>query len=105
MLISGWATADDDITTASAGLLVYSQTCVACHGPNGKGAIPGVADFTDADGSLTKSDEELLKSVTEGFQSPGSMLAMPPNGGNPELTIEDAKAVILYLRTHFGGGD
>jgi mono/diheme cytochrome c family protein len=30
---------------AAAGKAVYSQTCIACHGANGKGTIPGVRAF------------------------------------------------------------
>jgi cytochrome c5 len=87
---------------SAAGEAVYSQTCIACHGTNGKGAIPGVADFTDKDGSLSKADAVLIKNIIEGFQSPGSFMAMPPNGGNPGLTENDVKAVVAYLRTTFG---
>jgi len=87
---------------AAAGEDVYSQTCVACHGVNGKGAIPGVADLTDENGSLGKSDAELIMNITEGFQNPGSFMAMPPKGGNPGLTEADIKAVLAYLRTTFG---
>jgi len=87
---------------AEIGKVVYSQTCIACHGANGKGAIPGVADFTKVDGSLNKTDVELLKNITDGFQSPGSFMAMPPKGGNPGLTEDDIKAVLAYLRTTFG---
>ena len=87
---------------SAAGESVYSQTCVACHGANGKGAIPGVADLTDTDGSLSKADAELIKNITDGFQSPGSFMAMPAKGGNPGLTKEDIKAVLAYLRTTFG---
>jgi len=101
-LVSGWALADDDAHIVAAGQVIYSQTCIACHGANGKGAIPGVADLTDAQGALSKSDEELLKSINEGFQSPGSMLSMPPKGGNPMLTADDEKAVLAYLRSQFG---
>ncbi|MCZ6854404.1 MAG: c-type cytochrome [Gammaproteobacteria bacterium] len=100
-LISVWAVADDD-TAVTAGQAIYSQTCIACHGANGKGAIPGVADLTKGDGALSKPDETLLNSITEGFQSPGSALAMPPNGGNPTLAEEDVKAVLAYLRAAFG---
>lgn len=88
-----------DVTTGKA---VYSQTCIACHGSNGKGAIPGVRDLTDADGPLAKSDEELIGSITDGFQSPGAAMAMPPKGGNPTLTADDINAVLSYLRAEFG---
>ncbi|MCZ6641809.1 MAG: hypothetical protein O7G86_07290 [Gammaproteobacteria bacterium] len=58
--------------------------------------------MTDADGALSKPDEELLKSISEGSQSPGSVIAMLPKGGNPTLTEEDVKSVIAYLRAKFG---
>ena len=85
-----------------AGEKLYNQTCVACHGPAGKGAIPGVADLTKSDGALAKSDDVLFKSIKEGFQSPGAALAMPPNGGNPALKDEDIRALLAYLRSTFG---
>jgi len=100
LLISSTAFADGD--AVATGKAVYSQTCFACHGTNGKGAIPGVADLTDAKGALSKSDEELIKSITEGLQTPGAALAMPPLGGNPALTEADVKAVLAYLRAEFG---
>jgi len=104
-LISAWAVADDDTSAVAAGQAIYAQTCIACHGANGKGTIPGVADLTDRQGALAKPDVELLTSISEGFQSPGSMLAMPANGGNPALTEEDVSAVLAYLRTQFGRRD
>ena len=98
------AFADDSpvAADAAAGEAVYSQTCIACHGADGKGVIPGIKDFTAKDSPLSKSDAELLKNVSEGFQSPGSFMAMPPNGGNPTLTEADVRAVLSYLRAEFG---
>lgn len=106
LLILTWtvvALADDSSTpSVNAGKAIYSQTCIACHGGNGKGTIPGVRDLTAVDGPLTKSDQELLKSISDGVQSPGAPLAMPAKGGNPALTDEDIEAVIVYLRSAFG---
>jgi mono/diheme cytochrome c family protein len=87
----------------TAGKAVYSQTCIACHGADGKGAIPGVTDFTAKDGPLSKSDAELVKNISEGFQTPGSFMAMPAKGGNPALTEADIRAVLAYLLVEFGG--
>ncbi len=88
---------------AVAGANIYQQTCVACHGANGKGALPGVADFNAPDGPLRKSDQELFQSILNGLQSPGSPLAMPAKGGNPNLSDIDIVAVIAHLRTTFDG--
>jgi len=101
-MISAPAILNDEAGPAPDGQAIYVQTCVACHGADGKGTIPGVADFTGKDSPLAKSDAELLRNITGGFQSPGSFMAMPPKGGNPALTEADVKAVLDYLRSEFG---
>ena len=84
------------------GKATYELTCFACHGKDGKGAIPGVGNFTKEDGPLRNSDELLLKHIWEGFQSPGSPVAMPPKGGYPPLTKKDARDVLAFIRKEFG---
>ena len=87
-----------------AGKAIYNQTCIVCHGANGKGALPGVSNFKSADGPLMKSDAELAKSISEGLATPGAALSMPAKGGNPSLTDDDVRALIAYLRAEFEGG-
>ena len=82
-------------TNASNGEEVYKQTCVACHGANGEGVIPGVPKFSER---LSKSDETLLANIKNGFQSEGSPMAMPPKGGNASLTDADLQAVLSYIK-------
>ena len=91
-----------EVGDAVAGKAFYSQTCIACHGENGKGVLPGVSDFTSADGPLAKSDEELAKSISEGLATPGAALSMPANGGMSSLTNDEIRALIAYLRSEFG---
>jgi len=81
---------------------IYQQTCSTCHGSDGKGAFPGVPDFTGPYGRLSKPDNVLFKHIKEGFQSPGNVLAMPPRGGNPNLSDNDLKSVLDYLMNQFG---
>ena len=87
---------------AASGKSIYMQTCIVCHGADGKGTIPGVPDFTDKSTPLTKSAAELMKNINEGFQTKGSFMAMPAKGGNPALTEADVRAVLAYLRAEFG---
>ncbi len=84
-----------------AGKTVYNTTCFACHGKDGRGTIPGVPDFKSRKGPLKKSDEILQKHIEEGYQSPGSPLAMPPKGGNPKLTEKAIRSVIVFIRKSF----
>lgn len=84
------------------GKRVYESTCIACHGRDGQGTLPGVPSFRKKGGPLTKTDDELVKSIMLGYKSPGSTLAMPAKGGNPALTEADARAALKYLRDAFG---
>ena len=84
-----------------SGKEIYNQTCVACHGASGTGNMPGVPDFTAPGGPLSKPDEVLIRNITNGFQSPGSPMAMPAKGGNPDLVRADVQAVLVYLRESF----
>ena len=96
------AVAEDAKAMLKAGQAIYSQTCIACHGANGKGAIPGVSDFTANDGPLSKTDDELWTSIRDGLVTPGAALSMPAKGGNPALSDADIQAVLAYLRKTFG---
>lgn len=87
--------------TGMSGEEVYNQTCIACHGVNGKGMVPGAPDFTKPNGPLAQSDEVLLKHITEGFMSKGSPMAMPPKGGNFSLTENDILAVLQHMKKTF----
>jgi len=93
------AAGSDTDSIALSGEQIYKQTCVACHGADGSGAIPGVPKFKE---QLSKSDEILLKNIKNGFQSDGSTMAMPPKGGNPNLSDQDMREALSYIRNNFG---
>lgn len=102
---SGNQGSNKNLSLASSGLsgsTVYHQTCIACHGANGKGAVPGTPDFTSKNGPLGKSDALLLQHIENGYQSPGSSMAMPARGGNPKLSNDDLKNALTYIRQTFG---
>lgn len=87
---------------AAAGRSLYQQTCIACHGPDGRGVLPGMGSLRAADGPLGQPDDVLLQSILEGKESANSPLTMPPKGGNPSLTEADARALVAFLRAEFG---
>jgi len=79
----------------------YEETCVACHGEKGKPTMPGIPDFTSRKGPLKKPNGKLVKSIIDGIDRPAADLAMPPMGGNPDLTEEDVRDILSYMRKTF----
>lgn len=86
---------------AMSGKALYEQSCLVCHGEDGDGAMPGVADMTGKNGPLKQPTRELMKSIRQGVQKEGAAMAMPPLGGNPQLTDSDIEKIIQYMRKHF----
>ena len=84
------------------GARVYGETCVACHGVNGAGAMEGVPPMSGPGGRLAKPDDQLLQHIVDGFQSPGSPMPMPARGGNPDLTDQELADALAYMREKFG---
>jgi len=89
------------VSSGLTGEQIYIQTCIACHGNNGVGTVPGSPDFNSKNNPLTQSDDILVKHVVEGFKTPGSPMAMPPKGGNTKLNNEDILAVVKYMKSTF----
>jgi len=92
-------------SSIAIGKKVYNQTCIACHGADGTGSLPGAPDLTQTDGPLAKSDDTLFKHIIEGFQTPGSPMAMPAKGGNADLNQDEIRSVLGYIRKTFGEGN
>lgn len=88
----------NQIAVAADGKALFESTCIACHGAGLKGAIPGVPDLNTS-GRLAQSDEVLIDHIVNGFQSEGSSMAMPAKGGNPSLSMEGVRALVLYMRS------
>lgn len=72
VLGAGAAAAEDMVR----GQVIYEQTCVACHGADGRGTLPGVPGSTSKNGPMAKDDELLTLHITDGFQTPGSRVVI-----------------------------
>jgi len=86
----------------AAGKMLFTQSCSACHGPDGKG-LPGLGkDMTTSDFIHGMDDQELLAFVKVGRSTsdPANTTGvdMPPKGGNPALTDEQILDIIAYIR-------
>jgi mono/diheme cytochrome c family protein len=86
-------------TFAADGKAVYSDSCAKCHGDDGKGQTKmgqklGAKDYSDAKVQDAVSDDQAFKSIKEGMKKDDKTLMKPS-----ELSDEDIKASIAYLRT------
>ena len=90
----------NQVTTT--GMEIYNNNCLACHGVDGKGNLPGVPDFTEPQGRLSKSDAVLLDNIINGFQSLDGFMPMPARGGNSALSNADISVVLDYIINLFG---
>ena len=98
--LAGLATASSH--GSQAGEEIFMRSCIACHGTDGAGAMPGIPDLSGRDGPLGKSDAALVKSILEGIASDRAPTPMPPKGGDDALTEADARMVLDYMRRRFG---
>ncbi len=73
-----------------AGKKIYIASCFVCHETGANGA-PKRGDASAWQARLTQGTDQLIAHVMNGFN------AMPPRGGNPNLTEEEVATVIPYL--------
>lgn len=84
---------------AAKGKVIYEKSCLACHGPQGKGdgptgkvLVPPAADFTSA-ASKKKSDAD-LRTIVENGKPPTAMVAW-----KGQLSEQDIQHVLAYVKT------
>ena len=75
---------------------VYKSTCAACHGTGVAGA-PKVGDNAAWAPLLKKDLAELTKAAITGVK------AMPPRGGNPELSDLEVARAVVHMGNQSGG--
>jgi mono/diheme cytochrome c family protein len=71
--------------------LFKSNGCVFCHGEDGGGAAPGTPDWIDPEWQDSRSDEQLLESITNGKGE-----KMPKFGAT--LSADEMRAAVKFVR-------
>ena len=92
-----------DAASVERGRILYSVTCIQCHGPkaDGNGIIGGALMFQPAnlagDVVQNKPDGALFLTISNGIQGTGGQIHMPAL--NENLTVRDRWDVVNYIRT------
>lgn len=79
---------------------VWTEKCVKCHGPEGKGDTKmgkklEVKDYTDPKVQAGFTDEAAFKALKTGIKDRGGATRMKPVEG---LSDADLKALVAYVR-------
>lgn len=74
---------------------VYKSLCISCH--SGLPNIPKVGDRLAWKDRIAQGMALLYERAIKGFISEGGTVAMPPRGGNSNLTDEEVKAAVDYM--------
>ena len=89
--------------TARAGdaKTIYSDSCLKCHGADGKGDTKmgqrlGVKDYSTAAVQDALKDDVAFKSIKEGLKDKDGKTLMKAADG---IADEDIKALVAYMRT------
>ena len=70
------------------GAAVFNGTCIACHGSDGTGNLPGVPDLTERSGLLSQDDAVLLKRMA---YRAGTVSVVSVKEGKVETTYKIGK--------------
>jgi disulfide bond formation protein DsbB len=86
----------------AAGQVLFSEICVTCHGPDGRG-LPGLGkNLVSSDFVAAQSDPVLVAFITAGRDPDDPLnttgVRMPPKGGHPALSEQDLYDIVSYLR-------
>ncbi len=78
---------------------MFNKDCAVCHGKDGKGVLSGTPNFTSSTSPLkTITDENiLLGRIKSGYKN------MPAKGGHPDLTDDQIKKILHYMKRAFAG--
>lgn len=85
------------LADAVRGRELFSQVCVACHGPAGTGVQGLGRNLVESDFVAGLTDEQFRHFLETG-RPDARPVAMPPRGGRDDLTADDLRAIVTFVR-------
>lgn len=86
-----------DVALATHGRDLFLGACVICHGAEGKGVAGLGRDLTVSNFVAFQDDGQLKEFLIRG-RPEARPVGMPPRAGRDDLTDNDLKAIVVYLR-------
>jgi mono/diheme cytochrome c family protein len=87
----------------NAGKTLFQTTCVGCHGVDARGTALIVKNLVGGKFARTSTDDAMVSLIRTGRPADDPVnvarIAMPPRGGKPELSDDNLKDIVLYLRS------
>lgn len=80
---------------ATRGRDLFMNACTACHGQTGEGTLG--KNLIESDFVALQSDEQLHSFLVQGRPN-ARPLPMPPRAGRTDLTDDDLRAIVVYVR-------
>lgn len=88
---------------AAAGARLYGANCALCHGRDGAGKPALGKDLRNNEFIAAMTDEQAIEFLEEGRRADHPLndkgVDMPPKGGNPGLSDEDLRQIVVYIRS------
>ena len=90
---------------AAKGKTLFKNFCASCHGPNGEGyTVAGPGPGIGLAGFLGQASDDFIFQTLKHGRSGTAMRGFMGAEGNANLTEQDLKDIIVYMRTLGGSG-
>lgn len=85
------------VDLAAHGRDLFATACVACHGPSGTG-VPGLGKNLTISDFVAALDDQGMHDFLVTGRLDAKPVPMPPRAGRPDLTDDDLRAIVTYVR-------
>lgn len=86
-----------------SGQRLFTQVCAQCHGMGARGLPFLGADLKTSAFFNQSPEDEVIAMIGQGKPAAADRPAMPPNGGRLDLTPDDLRDIVAFIKSLPGG--